>query len=1218
MSVSPIETPLSAQVFAPAASALMYHSFPVVYSGGGQAQKEAVVHKNRTAVVSGTWLVLAGVAIVVAMASPLGAQVGGSGSIQGVVSDSSGAVIPGATVVATNVATGVETTRQTTEAGFYVVSPLPAGQYTVTVSAAGFQKLVQERVMVDALSPVGFNTTLNVGGATEQVTVSAAPPALNTVDASMNYTMRNAAYQALPLAMGYGGSANNIARDPTQFVTLLPGVTNYGGQSAGMLFGLPLGSAAGHTEEVYVEGIPLTNPVIQGETRYLQEGLSIEAVDQFQLVGASAPVQYTGQGATNFTLKSGTNQLHGAAYEYFRNTDLDARTFFAAARTVEHQNEFGTTIGGPIKKNRIFFFGTYDAFRKRTATIPTLFTIPTVSERTGDFSGFPVAIYDPQTTNCSSAPCTRQPFANNTIPSSRLSPISGYLESFLPTPRNAALTSNFLASNPSNFNINATTEKVDWNLSDKHRFYVMYSHGQKSNISKYSLATLPIPYADSRDVNEIPTTAQLRHTWVPTPQLVNQISLGFARLWVPETNTTIDGQYMSKAGIKGLPHGEADSQFPVITWSGPNTPTGWRGGNSPTFNQAMNSVTLADNVEWTRGKHSVTMGLQAQWMSENIRPETYNNTASWNFSNTQTAGFNSAGTLLATTGNAYASYLLGAVNSNSITDDYVTEVGPRFRTYSWWVGDTYKLTPRLTLNVGLRQDLNTPWVEVSNHLSWLNPTIPNTAIGGFPGILQFAGYGPDSCQCRDNIAMYYRAFGPRGGFAYSLTPKAVLRGGYMMTYTRQGGAGGAGANTGTGRLGYVANPSFSSLDNGISPAYFWDQGVPSYQKAPFYDPTLNTGYNTTIAQGGSVTWGNPQHSGQPPRFQNWNFSAQYAVTSTFTLEGSYVGSNAHYLSGNVMGLPGAALGYWSDQMDPKYLALGNLLNSSATPANVAAAKAMFPEIGLPYPNFAGSISQMLRPFPQYSSVSVPWGNVGNENYNSLQVVGRKTYSHGLIVEFNYVWAKAFSDLLTNRSGYVDEKSQTTDPASSLNVIFAYRLPFGKGQKFTGGGAVVQAIASRWELSGVTTYRSGTGFGAISAACNLPNAGTCYANLNPNFSGPVRINGAYGSGDLLGANPPVFLNVNAFASPAAYTYGNTPPTLIDGLRNPANWNQNVSLRREFRLREGLMLRFQGDAINVINHVIFSGPSTNITSTGFGKITAQANLARVVQFNARITF
>jgi hypothetical protein len=246
------------------------------------------------------------------------------------------------------------------------------------------------------------------------------------------------------------------------------------------------------------------------------------------------------------------------------------------------------------------------------------------------------------------------------------------------------------------------------------------------------------------------------------------------------------------------------------------------------------------------------------------------------------------------------------------------------------------------------------------------------------------------------------------------------------------------------------------------------------------------------------------------------------------------------------------------------------------------------------------------------------GNTGDVNYNSLQIIGRKTISSGLIVDFNYTFAKALTDTQANRSGYINQKVMTTDPPQTLNVVFAYRLPFGNGQRFTGGGAVVRAIASRWELSGVTTYRSGTPFGSIGPSCNLPNAGSCYANFNPSFSGPVRINGSYGSGDLLGPAPPAFLDKNAFVSPAAYTYGNTPARLVYGLHNPANWNQNVSLRREFRLREGLTLRFQGDAINVLNHVIFSGPSTSITSSAFGTISGQANLARVVQFNARIMF
>jgi hypothetical protein len=1145
--------------------------------------------------------------LVLAMACPLIGQIGGSGSIQGVVSDQSGAIIPGATVGAKNIATGVKTTRSTTDAGFYILSPLPAGRYVVTISAPGFQTLNQENLVVDALGSVGFNAILKIGATGDQVTVTDTPPALNTSDSSMSQTIRNEVYTALPLAVGAGGSANNIARDPTNFVTLMPGVTNFGQQSAGSVSG-----AQSHSQEVYVEGIALTNPVLQGETRSIAIGVSIEAIDQFQLESAGMPAMYGGQGATNFVLKSGTNQFHGTGYDYFRNTVLDARNFFAATRPPEHQNEFGATFGGPVKKNRVFFFSAYDGFRKHTMAQPSFFSLPTLRERNGDFGEFPTVIYDPRTTNCASGPCTRQAFPNNIIPADRISPASKYFASFLFPLTNPGIQSNYQASVPIGFNNNNTTNKVDVNLSDAHRFYAMYSHGSKKMTTPYSLSVMPLPYADGRLIYEIMTTAQVRHTWVARPNVLNQISYGFSRFWVPIRNTTIDGQYPIKAGLKGLPPGEADSAFPTIAFSGPNAPSQWRGANSPAFDEAANTFTLQDNVQWTHGKHSLTVGAQIQWLQANEKPQTYGTTASWNFSNTQTAGFGPTGTLLTATSNPYASYLLGAVSSASIVDAWVSSVGGRIRPWAWWAQDNFKVSPRLTVNFGVRHDLFTPRVEVRDRMSWLNPTTPNPAVGGFPGALQFAGYGPNSCQCRNNFSMYYRAFGPRIGFAYSVTRTTVVRGGYMMTYTHKGAGGGySQGSTGTGLLGFVARPSFASLDNGISPAFNWDAGVPPYQKAPFFDSTLNTGFNTTTAQGGSVTYGNPRESGRPAMYQNWNFGIQHAITPTLTLDVSYVGSNGHYLAGGARGI-------WSNQIVPKYLALGNLLSSSATPANLAAAQRIFPEVSLPYANFAGSIAQMLRPFPQYSGITDVWGNVGNVKFNSLQVIGRKTISSGLIVNFNYTFSKTFDDYLGNRSGYFSDKAQGIDPTHVLNVMFAYRVPFGRGHRFAGSNAIARAVASDWQLSGVTTYRSGTGFGSIGAACNLPNAGGCYADYNAAFSGPVRINGDYGSGDLLSTNAPAFLDKNAFVSPAAFEYGNTPRTLVSRLHNPSRYNQDLSLRREFAIRERVTFRLQADAINALNLVNFSGPNATITSANFGKITSQANLPRVVQFTARVSF
>lgn len=1131
------------------------------------------------------------------------AQIGGTGSIQGVVRDPSGAVIPGAIVAALNKSTQVKTTRQTTEAGYYVLSPLAPGEYSVSVTSGGFQPLTQEHVVVDALGTVGLDLTLKIGAAADAITVSDTPPAVNTADARVGQTVRNELYTALPLAM------SNAPRDPTAFVQYMPGVVPGGSNAAGQVFG-----AQANTQEVYVEGLPVTNSVVQGEVRNLGLGVSVEAVDQFQLETAGAAVMYAGQGATNFVLKSGSNQFHGSAYEFFRNTLLDARSYFAAVRPPEHQNEYGGNVGGPILRNRLFFFGSYDGFRYRTGTTATLVSVPTSAQKTGDFGKLPVAIYDPLSTATVDGLRTRTAFPGNVIPASRIASASKFLQQGLPNPTHEALLqTNYLGSVATGFNNDNTTNKVDFNINDKNTLFFLFSRGKRGQSTPYRGAgnSLPLPYADTRLVEEIPTTMQLRHTYVVTPNLINQMSYGFSRLWVPILNATIDGDWMTKAGVKGLPPGEAASSFPEVAFGGPNAPSGWRGTNSRAFVEALNNFTWQDNVQWTYGKHSVTIGAQIQWLQANERTNAYGSLATWNFSNTQTAGFDARGTLLATTGNAYASYLLGAVNSANVTEDSVVGTGARYKTYAWWVQDNLRITSRLTLNLGLRHDILLPYVEVLDRQSYFDPAKPNPAAGGYHGILAFYGNGQDACKCRSTVDTHYKLFGPRVGFAYSLTSKTVMRGAYSVMYTRRGAVGGrGGARTGTGTLGLSASPAFTSLDQGISPAFYWGDGVPAYDKPPFFDPTLGTSFNGSGKTGATMQYGDPAIGGKPPYYQNWNFGFERALTATLTLGVNYVGSNGHFQGGGGRGI-------WSGQMDPKYLALGNLLQSQATPANLAAANAIIPGIKLPFPTFVGTISQMLRPFPQYPGISDLWGDVANANYNSMQVILNKRLSHGLVVNSNYVVSKAFSDDTGSRSAYnwKIEKAQQVDPRHTINVLAVYTLPFGKGEHWTSTNRLVEGVMSGWQLSSITTYRSGILFGTIAASCNLPNAGGCDADYAANFSGAVRINGDYGSGDVKTVS---YVNKAAFANPAAFTYGNTPRTGAYGLRGPTNSNQNVSLRREFRIHERWKIAIQADALNVFNWVRFANPNLNITSSNFGQITAISNTPRVLQMNARFSF
>jgi carboxypeptidase family protein/TonB-dependent receptor-like protein len=1138
------------------------------------------------------------------------AQIGGGGSIQGTVLDTSGAPVPGATVTATNTATGIQTVRQTTEAGVFALTPLQPGEYRVTVTLDGFQTFVRDAVIVDALGVFGLNAVLQIGTITQEVVVTAEAPPLATADARLGQTIRNEVYTALPLVMNTGGP-----RDPTAFMFIMPGVQSIG------RWGNVMGGQD-FTTDMYVEGIPITNAVVQGEGRNLSFGISVEAIDQFQVETSGTAVTFNGQGASNYVVKSGTNAFRGAAFEYFRNKALDAKAYFARIKPDDNQHEYGGTLGGPISRNKMFFFVAYDGYRDRRQTPSALTSIPTLAQRNGDFSALPVRIYDPRTTrpNPNGTGFVRDAFPGNIIPQDRLSPISRSFQSYLPEPTSAGLQNNYLGGSlPTGFDNNSVTAKVDVKFTDKQQGSVLFSHGKRSQSTAFRGGTnlqtaLPLPYTETRLVEEIPTSAQVKHTYVLGSQWVNQVGFGASRLSVPIFNATIDGQYPIKAGLRGLPPGEADSSFPEVQFLGPNAPTQWRGTDARAFTEYLNNFTFQNNLNWTHGKHAITFGLQAQRMDADERERTYGSLATFGFSNVQTAGFAATGTLDTASGNAYASFLLGELNATTVVQDSEVATSGRFSTYAFWVQDDYKLRPNLSLNLGLRYDIMKPYTEVYDRWSFMDATAPNPAVGGRPGAIVFAGDGPNSCQCRTPIKTYYGAIGPRLGLAYSLNERTVLRTAYGINYSRRGAVGGrAGARNGTGLLGYSANASFPSPNASFEPSYNWNNGVPAYAPPPFFDPSLNAGFVTGRGTGGSVTYGDPEIGGRMPRYQNWNAGMQYAVLSNVTIGASYAGSRGDFLGGN-------GRGFYQNQLDPKYLALGNLLTQQATPANIAAAQAIVPGVGLPYPNFSGTISQMLRPFPQYSAVNDVYGNIARSTYHSLQITAEKRRSgDGLAVSFNYTFSRTEDDL-SERTGYNYEQEWAVgvnDQPHVWNATVVYNVPFGTEGRAGSGNPVVRAIVKDWQISGITQFRTGRPLGIIGASCNLPNAGNCYADFNPNFTGPVRINGDYGDGDVLGTNPPTYIDVNAFRSPPPFTYGNTPRTLAHDLRNPNQFNQDLSVRRDFpisRMRLGVGF----DVFNVFNNVVFAGIQTNITNANFGRVSSQFNTPRVGQIKIRFEF
>ena len=1156
-----------------------------------QPQIQKATTKGRSIAVS---LVL-GVALCL-LWSPksAGAQSAGEGALQGTVTDSSGAVIPNATVVATNVATSISATRTTTSAGFYVFSPVQPGTYTVRVTASGFQTIEQANVVVNALQMRVYDPVLSVGKETQTVEVTAAPPVLNTADATLGLTVENTTYTNLPLQM-----TGSQQRDPTAFGTLTPG------SQTGTRLPI-IGGTGNYLGQLYLEGMPAQTVNQQGDNRVVSLSMSVEAVDQFQVLTSTPPAEYMGAGAMNFTMKSGGLKYHGKAADYIRNTVFDSWSFTAKAATiknaagqtipapkpVEHQNELSLSFGGVVPKtaNKLFFFVAYDKYHYRFGSNPSLFTIPSKAMIAGDFtelngnvgsggrtgtgSDNPPILFDPTTNSCVGSVCTRQPLIGvkngvatyNVIPTAMISPIAKAMASFMPDPTNpTTLSNNFLAGSPGGRDNHLTDWRVDYELNSKQHISSIGAMGavhylnnfQAGGTAPNSYGYLPLPYVGGTYADIFPKDYVVEHTYTITPNLVNQFKYSYTRFIQPQRNAT-DGvkEYAPSAfGISNLPEGQAATEFPGATFGATakfSTPlTGWTMNSTAATTQSVvpNNYALTDNVQWVKGKHSFTFGFTHQWEQINTAAPVgfsaqaflaYNAFSTANFA----AGSNalSTGSATAPSGFAFASYMLGAVaGSNSGVGSAPTlplfplsETGGRYHTFSPYFRDNYKITQKLTLELGLRWDYLPPFHEVQDRWTFLNPNLTNP-LTGTPGLLQFAGnHGGAgvSCMCRTPVQTYWKNFGPRVGFAYELNQKTVIRAGFATVYSQAGGVGGRGGNaSGTGSTGFnmtATGPTESGSGTGAGPSYwlnnsaaFTSLGIANtglfgpgfvYPSAPAPNvaaQTLNTGFyvsNGKVVSAGSVNYADPYFSGRAPEIVLYNFGIERSLTPDITLAINYAGNESHFII-NSGTTGGAARGYWANQLDPKYLAvLGSvkdstgtkpILTAPATPANAAIVTANAGDAPIP-PFFtaAGSLSssatvaQMLTHFPQYGGVGDTWGNVGNYSYNSLQITLNQRMHNGLTYNFNYTYAKNLGDDGTFRTGFdlpqnsishgtrgykqnrIDRSYTAISMPHTIHAYGVYQLPFGKN-KIGSNSMLVRWVAGGWQFSGIYTYSTGT-------------------------------------------------------------------------------------------------------------------------------------------------
>lgn len=1247
-----------------------------------------------------TWLVF----LVIAMMAPLGAkaQLGGTGTIEGTVTDSTGALVIGAKVSAVNVATGAETLRTTTHSGLYTLAPLDAGDYIVTVTAPSFEKLVRENIHLDGLQVLALDLTLQPGAATQTVTVKDTPPALETGEETLGAVIENQVYQSLPLEMGGANGISTDQRRPTDSALLMPGVTNNETKNNESDEPMVINGNANSTE-MYIEGLPFESASVSGDPRYIWSAISVEAVDQFQVKTTAYSAEYQGLGVENFTIKSGTNQIHGSAYEVMRNTALDSAGFNPAQypsnyaivskqnefyKPPEHMNEYGVTIGGPIWRNKIFFFANYMGFRFSALTSPQTETIPTAAELCGDFSALPNPIYDPTTQTLSGGSYSRTQFSGpsytpsgcgtgpvmpNVIPQSELSPTAKYLQQYWSGVDylNSNPVNNFQGSYNWGLNNWSTTDRLDVNLSDKHKMSVIGASGRQGLVGPAGSQTTqvgPLPYLYSKTYAPTTRVVLFQDTYLINQNLVNQFSYGIGQYHAPDYNITLLNPAFAAtaSGITNLPAaGQASNSFPIVKFSGTDAPAQW-GPNTGQYIQSTNTDSLKDNMQWVHGKHAITFGGQYEWLEFNdLYAYGASTPLTLSFAVTETGQVSGASASpTKNTGLAYASFLLGAVDSSSYTEyaQIAQETGSRYHPFALYANDDYKLTPKLTVNAGLRWDVMPPFRESENRFSFMNPTLTNPVTGNM-GALQFAGSGMDGCNCSTPINTYYKDWGPRLGAAYEIGSKTVLRAAYGIYYAHGGGtSGGATSLPASGmELGFSAVPNPPSPGDSLPAFYLNNSGYNStltnasfggtgysVTAPPIYNAAYATYYSTAAVSpykiSSTTSYLDPKYGGRTPTFEGWSFGFQRLLTKDITATASYVGNQGHFL------LPtGVARGYWGNQLNPTYLSLGSTaLGATATSANTPG--------GLPYATFNNKVSQALLTFPQYSGVTDQVDSVGNANYNALQLTIVQRLSHGITFMLNYTYSKTIDDIGTFRTGYaiptgilansgkawpidrIERSRSTQDQPQNLVITSTYDLPFGKGH-IGGGNPILSNIIGGWRISDIVTYAAGNPLAITSGTCSgTSGQGTCMPAYNTGanslypVSGSVRQNGGWGHGATRNGNAGTvnaatelsamqYINPDAFVQTGVLTntttctasgtacngmlLGDVARTAPYGLRGPGNYNIDGDLRRTFDLWKDGRVRFifEASVFNAVNHVWFGSSASTADGSIGSSVTGE---------------
>ena len=1131
--------------------------------------------------------------LILCIALPVAAQQG-RGTILGTITDSSGSAIPNARVVVINTGTNFAFEAQTNQEGFYSTPAIPVGSYNVSVESTGFKKSLRTGIVVQVDQRAQVNLALEVGSVSDSVEVSAQAQLVDTSTGTLGKVIENRRIVDLPVN---GRSAFALAQ-------LAPAVKSTQGNNQGFLDRglsvslLSINGGPSATNTMEIDG-GNNNQAYYNEAN---ANPATDSVQEFKVQSntMSAEFGFTLGGVLNVVTKSGTNEFHGSLYSYLRNSALDARDAFQLTKGQFQYNQPGGSLGGPVwipkiykGKDKTFFFFNYEQYMYRTSAT-SFTTVPTTAWKQGNFadlrnsSGVPIVLYDPASTiaNPNGSGYVRTPLAGNVIPTSRLDPVAVAAQKILPdanaTPINVfSQTNNFYQVNRNATDSNQYTARIDHRFSDKNLLYgrfMFFEHNPYPLTSNF----VPLEASGSRTDDLQNKNLVLSDTHTFSSRLVNEFRAVLMRNYLNFKVTSADRNWPQRLGLPKTPQ----DVFPAfeVGWAGlnPQGTYGQRGSTTPQF---------VDTVSYLTGAHTLRFGVDyRRLLGDNLQKSYPSGQFNLN------TGLTNNPQAPTNTGFGYTQFLLGAVGSASVG----TYMGESQRGYSLslFVQDDWKVSRKLTLNLGLRYDYQDPAHEMNYGTSNFNPTAKNPD-NGLTGMMTYANLNgaPASPFGSEKFNL-----APRLGFSYDPTGRGrtVLRGGYALFFANVfnvlyfGNTAGF-ANTSTAYQPAGNNSAFA--------AFNLKDGLPFAPTQP-----LGSKLGPSFLLGAGVNY--EQGNQSVPYSQQWNFSVQHQLPRGVVVEASYSGNKGTHLP---------AGGYDMNQLNPQYLNLGLALQD-AVPN---------PYAGV-VPGSLGTAtitrSQSLKLYPYYTSINVRNPRLGSSIYHAMLLSAEKRFSGGLTILASFTGSKLISDSVVSPLNYIGEQTgvvgyqngnfnrraersiDPTDQPRRLVISGIYELPFGPGKLVSSKNAIVNKIIGGWQFGSITTVQKGQPIivrGANNFLADRPNSTGQSAKLD----NPTALQ---------------WLRGDVFVNPATYTYGNVGKVLPD-VRAPGIFTMDFSLAKNTRIGERTNVQFRAEAFNSLNWINLNYPNASFSPAAngqnanalFGRITSDRG-PRNVQLALRLTF